>query len=172
MGKSRQEYSELEFCPISFPWARSNRMALKKYKLHSAWYRELCQCTLHLPISASYKPLSQAFLLGSLSIGIHMERARRNAILGENGTQSTKSFRKWPLLWDCFVFSWQGLPELEASWGCLDLWKDRDGKCCLILLSFPHNLQNLFLTWLYCCDLSLLDSPYSCNFSVRKCSSL
>lgn len=121
-----------------------------------------------LLISASYKPLSQGFLLGSLSIGIHTGRARWNAILGENGTQSIKSFRKWPLLWDCFVLSWWGLPELAASWSVWILGKiETENVACffycshIICKSCPSP-----------CGLSLLDNHYSSNFSVRKCSSL
>ena len=72
-------------------------------------------------------------------------------LLGGNGTLSIKSFRKWPLLWDCFVPPWRGLPELAVSWGCPafnaeTVRKGRDRKFCLFLLLSPRDLQNLSLT--------------------------
>lgn len=108
----------------------------------------VCCASQFLPaINSSAKPFCwEAFLLA-----ITWKEQAEMLFLGENGTWGMKSFRKWPLLWDCFVPPWRGLPEPAVPWGCPacsaeTLRKCRNRNFCLFLLFSPGDLQNLSLT--------------------------
>lgn len=121
---------------------------------------------LRFLVPASYKLLSQAILLAYT-----WKEQDELLLLGGNGTWGIKSFRKRPLLWDCFVPPRRGLQEPAVSWGCPacnaeTLRKGRDRKFCLFLLT-ARDLQSspLALTVL------LWSQPTGRNLSAGKPSS-
>lgn len=118
----------------------------------------VCYSSWFLPtINSSAKPFCwEAFLL------VYTWKEQNEMLLsGGNRTWGIKIFRKWPLLWDCFVPPWLKLPELAVSWGCPaynaeTLRKGGHRKCCLFLLLSHMICKTCHSSWLYCHGLSLL----------------